>query len=145
MRTIGVGMHTDYAKLKTRNTGKSLRNASSKDISILQVKNTSLSFFFIYYNSLGNTTWLIDFPWPYSPDRWYATDLITTTQGTTPEGSQWAKINLPREANAQDQWAFKDLVEVPETLAPGDYVLSFRWDCQSSPQVWNGCSNIKIV
>jgi len=36
MPTIGVGMHTDYAKLKTRNTGKSLRNASSKDISILQ-------------------------------------------------------------------------------------------------------------
>jgi len=98
-----------------------------------------------HLNFAGNTTWLIDFPWPYDDSRWYATDLITTTKGTTPEGSQWAKINLPREANAQDQWAFKDLVEVPETLAPGDYVLSFRWDCQESPQVWNGCANIKIV
>ena len=87
----------------------------------------------------------MDHPWPYNPDRWYATDLITTTKGTTPEGSQWAKINLPREADTQDKWAFKDLVEVPETLAPGDYVLSFRWDCLDSPQVWNACANIKIV
>ena len=39
----------------------------------------------------------------------------------------------------------KDLVEVPETLEPGEYVLSFRWDSQQTPQVWNSCANIKIV
>jgi len=94
-----------------------------------------------HLNFAGNTTWLND----KDKDGWYAADLITTRTGTTPEGSQWAKINLPREADTQDDWKFKDLVEVPETLLPGDYVLSFRWDCLESPQVWNGCANIKIV
>ena len=57
-----------------------------------------------------------------------------------------------------------DRVEVPADLSPGDYVLSFRWDCEQTPQVsirrgmssstqilliilkqiWNGCSSIKI-
>ena len=37
------------------------------------------------------------------------------------------------------------MVEVPENLEPGEYVLSFRWDCQQSPQVWNSCANIQIV
>merc|ERR1712227_1092839 len=31
----------------------------------------------------------------YSEDGWQAVDLVSTTEGTTPEGSQWAKINLP--------------------------------------------------
>merc|ERR1712187_181941 len=75
---------------------------------------------------------------------WIPVELITTRTGTTPEGSQWAKINLPKEADTGDVWAFKDLVEVPERLLPGDYVLSFRWDCLESPQIWSACANIKI-
>ena len=54
-------------------------------------------------------------------------------------------MNLPKKSQAIDQWAFKDLVEVPETLEPGEYVLSFRWDSQQTPQVWNSCANIEIV
>ena len=38
-----------------------------------------------------------------------------------------------------------DEVEVPADLEEGDYVLSFRWDCEATPQIWNSCSNIKIV
>ena len=72
-------------------------------------------------------------------------EFITTRTGTTPEGSEWAKINLPKKPSTNDKWAFKDLVEVPETLESGDYVLSFRWDCEESPQIWNACANIKIV
>ena len=82
--------------------------------------------------------------WPYNPDGWYPIELITTRTGTTPEGSEWAKINLPRKADTSDNWAFKDLVDVPLDLVPGDYVLSFRWDCLESPQIWNGCANIRI-
>lgn len=37
-----------------------------------------------------------------------------------------------------------DEVEVPQ-VAPGEYVLSFRWDCEQTSQIWNGCSNIRIV
>jgi len=98
-----------------------------------------------HLNFAGNTTWLNDQVWPYIPDKWLARELVTTSTGTTPEGSQWAKINIPRQLDTQDNWAFKDLVEVPETLLPGDYVLSFRWDCLESPQVWNSCANINIV
>ena len=42
-------------------------------------------------------------------------------------------------------WAFLDLVQVPTSLEPGQYVLSFRWDCQQSSQVWSSCANIEIV
>merc|ERR1711935_227039 len=43
------------------------------------------------------------------------------------------------------QWTLMDEVEVPANLVPGEYVLSFRWDNEATPQVWSGCSNIKIV
>ena len=29
-----------------------------------------------------------------------------------------------------------DYLRVPEHLTPCDYVLGFRWDCESSAQVW---------
>lgn len=37
-----------------------------------------------------------------------------------------------------------DKVEVPE-LPEGKYVMSFRWDCEQTPQIWSQCSNIKIT
>jgi len=43
------------------------------------------------------------------------------------------------------QWTLMDELEVPADLTPGDYVLSFRWDCEQTPQVWNACANIKLV
>jgi len=42
-------------------------------------------------------------------------------------------------------WTLMDEVEVPADLEAGDYVLSFRWDCEATPQIWNACSNIRIV
>jgi hypothetical protein len=64
-----------------------------------------------------------------------------TSEGTFPSGSEWT------EAPLQSSLALGhmiDLVEVPE-VEPGEYVLSFRWDCMRSNQVWNMCSNINIV
>ena len=96
---------------------------------------------------LGTTTWIYWQPnnQYFNPSGWLPIDLVTTKIGTTPKGSEWAKVNLPKKAQGIDQWAFKDLVEVPETLEPGEYVLSFRWDSQQTPQVWNSCANIEIV
>jgi len=37
-----------------------------------------------------------------------------------------------------------DKLQLPE-LEKGKYVLSFRWDCEQTPQVWNTCSDIEIV
>jgi len=43
----------------------------------------------------------------------------------------------------QFDWMLVDKVKVPKT--PGKYVLSFRWDCEQTPQVWNSCADIEIV
>lgn len=38
-----------------------------------------------------------------------------------------------------------DKVQVPADLTPGDYVLSWRYDGHQTPQVWLGCSNIRVM
>eukprot|EP01062_Namystynia_karyoxenos_P079578 TRINITY_DN841_c0_g1_i2.p1 TRINITY_DN841_c0_g1~~TRINITY_DN841_c0_g1_i2.p1 ORF type:complete len:322 (+),score=69.67 TRINITY_DN841_c0_g1_i2:91-1056(+) len=38
-----------------------------------------------------------------------------------------------------------DEVRVPASLPPGDYVLSWRWDCEHTPQVWQSCSDITVT
>jgi len=38
-----------------------------------------------------------------------------------------------------------DEVVVPADLEVGEYALSFRWDCEETPQVWNACSSIIVV
>jgi hypothetical protein len=43
------------------------------------------------------------------------------------------------------KWAVEDKVKVPAALAPGDYVLSYRWDCEQTSQVWNMCADIKVT
>jgi len=37
-----------------------------------------------------------------------------------------------------------DQVRVPE-LPIGDYVLSFRWDCEQTPQIWSQCADVRII
>ena len=37
-----------------------------------------------------------------------------------------------------------DKLKVPPNLAPGEYVLGWRWDCEESTQVWASCSDISI-
>ena len=38
-----------------------------------------------------------------------------------------------------------DRVHIPTSVAPGDYVLSWRWDCEESTQVWSACADVTIV
>lgn len=38
-----------------------------------------------------------------------------------------------------------DHVRIPAGLAPGDYVLSWRWDCEESTQVWSSCADVQVV
>jgi len=101
-----------------------------------------------HLNFYGSTSWIYRRPGrgaKFSADGWDAVELITTREGTTPEGSEWASmVTLPDHVE-KDSWAMRDLVEVPESLEPGEYVLSFRWDCQKTPQVWNACANIQVV
>ena len=85
----------------------------------------------------------------FDPTKWQKVKAVRTRKGTFPKGSQWAKIELQEPPQACSgnscNWAFWDKVKVPSEIQPGNYILSFRWDCQQSPQVWSSCANIQIV
>jgi len=73
-----------------------------------------------------------------------------TTDGTFPPGSMWTLDPiLPKdeEGGSVDtgHGHIIDQVKVPMDLEPGDYVLSFRWDCKCTTQVWTICSNVLII
>ena len=38
-----------------------------------------------------------------------------------------------------------DNVTVPSSLAPGRYVLGFRWDAEQTSQVWSSCADVLLV
>ena len=38
-----------------------------------------------------------------------------------------------------------DQLTVPADLEAGEYVLGFRWDCESSAQVWQSCADVTIL
>lgn len=37
-----------------------------------------------------------------------------------------------------------DQLQIPADITPGNYVLSFRYDCEQTSQVWNTCGDILI-
>jgi len=38
-----------------------------------------------------------------------------------------------------------DKVQIPKNLAPGKYLLSFRWDAEQTPQIWTNCADVTIT
>jgi len=73
---------------------------------------------------------------------------LRTREGTFPEGSQWTLNPIDSATNNGEEleksgWVL-DKLQVPD-LVPGQYVISFRWDCQKTPQVWNVCAYVSIV
>lgn len=52
------------------------------------------------------------------------------------------------QANCTGDWTHNitmyDYLRVPAHLAPGEYVLGFRYDCETSAQVWQSCADVKI-
>ena len=47
--------------------------------------------------------------------------------------------------SADDTLEIVDRVRIPADLPPGDYVLGWRWDCEESNQIWQSCSDVRIV
>jgi len=99
---------------------------------------------------VGDKQWII-----YPPNHWDSPDReeVTakrTTEGTYPPGSMWTAnpIYPHMEEGGEKERGHGhiiDMVHVPSTLEPGEYVLSFRWDSKCSPQVWTSCANIEIL
>ena len=46
-------------------------------------------------------------------------------------------IQISDPSNYAFHFSIVDQVQVPADIEPGDYVLSFRWDCEQTPQVWS--------
>ncbi len=38
-----------------------------------------------------------------------------------------------------------DTLKVPAHFEEGDYVLSWRWDCEQTPQIWNTCADVTVA
>lgn len=43
------------------------------------------------------------------------------------------------------RFSIVDAVEVPLSLPAGEYLLSWRWDCEQSKQVWQNCADVRLV
>ena len=37
-----------------------------------------------------------------------------------------------------------DKVQIPKDTTPGEYVLSWRWDCEQTKQIWQNCADVTI-
>ena len=107
----------------------------------------------------------IKFPGTYPPGSEWTKNPVPNCAGmgggyfnkdpkTCPQGYQFPPhldglfgqgANIFQDPEAYFQWTLMDEVLVPEDIEPGDYALSFRWDCEQTHQVWNACSSIRIV
>jgi len=66
-----------------------------------------------------------------------------------PSEKDWHDQFLKVEGMCSGEWltniTFYDQLRVPDHLEPGEYVLGFRWDCESTAQVWQSCADITIA
>ena len=71
---------------------------------------------------------------------------------------EWYKSNGVNESDVPDRnthegacsgdWTLgmiSDEIKIPKSLKPGKYVMSWRWDCEETAQVWQNCADVKIV
>ncbi len=78
--------------------------------------------------------------------------------GTWPKGSQWTRNPFPMEKGlpgipglpdvyGRGPFAYNviDRVKIPDDLAAGDYVLSWRWEAEQTQQVWSHCSDVSVT
>lgn len=52
-----------------------------------------------------------------------------------------------RDGGSATGWDFSliDNVIVPQDLAPGNYTISWRYDCEETVQVWANCGDVTIA
>lgn len=104
----------------------------------------------------SNRSWVVD----RQGNELVEFEAVRSREGTWPAGSEWTKSPIPMEVDEEtygkppmpglhgpgpQPWSIRDRVHVPEDLAPGKYVLSYRWDSESVSQVWQDCSDVELV
>ena len=48
-------------------------------------------------------------------------------------------------ADKYHDFSIVDQVVVPEDLDTGHYLLSWRWDCEQTTQIWQNCADVMVV
>merc|ERR1711994_1184980 len=74
--------------------------------------------------------------------KWEKFEQTDLSEGTYTEGSVWRPVGRKLKSSTTLR---KDSVVVPSTLAPGDYVLGWRWDGAGGNQVWVSCASMGLV
>ena len=65
-----------------------------------------------------------------------------------PTGQPFSPDSNQHEGWCSGDWTLgmvSDKVVVPEGLAPGRYVLSWRMDCEETAQIWSNCADVNVV
>ena len=80
-----------------------------------------------------------------------ATSLDASLTASSPKGGAVA-LTACRVRGRSDNYTvglvmpvIVDRLQLPASLLPGEYTLGFRWDCESSAQVWQSCADITIT
>ena len=74
--------------------------------------------------------------------------LASKALGSCPEGTAIFPEPVPGLSGWGKggwKWSVADKVKVPTDLKAGPYLLSWRWDCEESVQVWQNCADVVLV
>ena len=101
----------------------------------------------------GHLSFHGDKQWVYYGEEYFESvekreiNATRINEGTFPVGSTWTALpwvyenfDVP-ESNGH----VIDKIQIPESLEPGNYVLSWRYDSKCTDQVFNTCANIEIT
>lgn len=86
------------------------------------------------------------FPAPCPWDT-YITDGLTPCNQTL-ENGLLGRCDSNGMSQCSDDWTIgviSDHVLIPSDLAAGEYVLSWRWDCEETAQIWQNCADVIIT
>lgn len=67
--------------------------------------------------------------------------------GACPDGTEFYPAVSGHSGFGKDvpDWSIMDRVVIPEDLEEGDYLISWRWDCEESTQVWQNCADVHLT
>jgi len=74
----------------------------------------------------------------------FSNDLVKE-KFTEDFGGEGTSCDTGPKAHNPNNWQVKDQVLVPANLAPGEYLLSWRWDCYMADQIWSNCADVEIT
>ena len=75
----------------------------------------------------------------YGYNTYYRNPKVEGEEEEEEEGEE----GKPGKKGAGKAYSLVDKVLVPERK--GEYILSFRWDCEQTAQVWNSCADVVVV